>query len=98
MRYLKVWFIIINFSSAKSSRNYNNGGYSQWTPYSGCSAVCEGELGIRVRRRFCNSPRPSVKGKSCLEQGLGSSTEVIDCVGRIPRQSIDRNKECYIRE
>ena len=79
-----------------SPTNYHNGGYSQWTPYSGCSAVCEGERGKRVRRRFCNNPIPSGNGKSCFEQQLGKSKEEEDCFGFIPFQSNNRRGDCYV--
>ena len=84
------------FYSFLSPKNYDDGGYSEWTTYSGCSAVCEGESGIRVRRRFCNNPLPSRNGKTCFEQGLGNHREEEICIGKKPYQSDNRKEDCYI--
>lgn len=40
-----------------------DGGWSEWGPWT-CSASCNG--GIGVRRRYCNSPEPNVRGEPCI--------------------------------
>ena len=43
-----------------------DGGYTQWTAFSACSAVCQGVTGTRSRQRFCTNPEPSNGGLTCL--------------------------------
>ena len=43
-----------------------DGGYTQWTQYSPCTAICIGDIGERVRRRFCENPQPQFNGLTCL--------------------------------
>ncbi|XP_078375646.1 coadhesin-like isoform X1 [Oculina patagonica] len=50
-----------------------DGGYTEWTEWSECSATCGG--GVRWHSRTCNNPEPKNKGKTCTEQELGPSVE-----------------------
>ena len=40
-----------------------NGGYSRWSAPKKCTQSCGG--GVRLRRRKCNNPKPSLNGKDC---------------------------------
>lgn len=40
-----------------------NGNWSAWTPWSDCTAKCNG--GIQTRRRSCSNPLPQRGGQSC---------------------------------
>jgi len=52
-----------------------NGGYSEWSEYSTCSASCgEGE---QIRERACINPVPQNGGDGC--EALGSATESRPC-------------------
>ena len=42
-----------------------DGGLTEWTVFSSCSAQCQGDQGERVRRRFCTNPVPQLGGKDC---------------------------------
>ncbi|XP_060593873.1 thrombospondin-1-like [Ruditapes philippinarum] len=50
-----------------------NGGWSDWTSWSSCSATCGG--GIRTQTRSCSNPSPSPYGQSCV----GSNDRVESC-------------------
>jgi len=50
-----------------------NGKWSQWTPWSNCTAKCS--VGNRERARKCNDPSPKFKGKPCT----GLSKEIEKC-------------------
>ncbi|XP_060608370.1 coadhesin-like isoform X2 [Ruditapes philippinarum] len=50
-----------------------NGGWSDWTSWSSCSATCGG--GIRSQTRSCSNPPPSPYGQYCL----GSHDRVESC-------------------
>ena len=52
-----------------------NGGYSEWSTWSGCSKSCGG--GVRIRSRSCTNPRPSESGKDCTS--LGEPEELEKC-------------------
>ena len=52
-----------------------DGGYSEWSEYSECSAEC-GE-GFKERDRACNNPVPSNGGQGC--ERLGEATETKAC-------------------
>ncbi|XP_030052234.1 SCO-spondin [Microcaecilia unicolor] len=41
-----------------------NGNWSEWTPWSQCSATCG--IGLQSRYRFCTDPPPSGSGKPCF--------------------------------
>lgn len=84
------WYII-KFSDGL----FSDGGYSKWSEYSNCSAKCEDETGFQVRTRVCDSPKPQENGLTCLQQGLGDSSEEIKCNGTIPLQSTYYEEECY---
>lgn len=52
-----------------------NGGYSEWSKYSTCSASCgEGE---QIRERACINPIPKNGGDGC--EVLGAATESRPC-------------------
>lgn len=40
-----------------------NGGYSGWSAPKKCTQSCGG--GVRLRKRKCNNPKPSLNGKDC---------------------------------
>ena len=52
-----------------------NGGYSEWSSWSVCSATCG--AGKQHRSRSCTNPTPSHDGANCDK--LGPATEVKDC-------------------
>ena len=54
-----------------------NGGYSDWSSWSACTATCGG--GSRMRNRKCNNPAPANEGKTCFDQQLGSEMESEAC-------------------
>ena len=56
-----------------------DGGYSEWSLWSGCSAECGG--GIMTRTRACINPEPQGNGKDC--SALGNDTEISEC-GMMP--------------
>jgi len=72
-----------------------NGGYTEWTVFSPCTATCSGDIGERVRRRFCTQPSPHMDGLTCQEQGLGPEREEVQCEGTTPFQSDDPFSICY---
>ncbi len=78
--------ILISFRST-------DGGYTQWTVFSPCTAKCLGETGDSVRRRFCTNPTPQFGGQNCT--GLGVDKESKPCNGTIPRQTTDPTAECF---
>ena len=47
-----------------------DGGFSEWTDFSTCTATCGG--GIQKRTRECNNPKPENGGKDCV--GLKEET------------------------
>ncbi|XP_022796325.1 A disintegrin and metalloproteinase with thrombospondin motifs adt-1-like [Stylophora pistillata] len=52
-----------------------DGGYSNWSEFSECSATC-GD-GLRIRKRSCNNPEPKNGGKDC--ESLGPDTDTKAC-------------------
>ncbi|XP_078375647.1 uncharacterized protein LOC144658999 isoform X2 [Oculina patagonica] len=54
-----------------------DGGYTEWTEWTKCSATCGG--GIRRHSRTCTNPKPKNKGKTCIEQALGPPDETGEC-------------------
>ena len=53
------------FDSLMHSLYLTDGGYSEWSIFSPCTAKCDGDQGNRVRRRFCINPEPSFGGNNC---------------------------------
>ena len=51
------------------------GGFSEWSDWSVCSATCG--LGEQYKRRSCTNPKPSFDGRNC--SSLGSTEEVRSC-------------------
>ena len=58
----------LNFSAAI------DGGFTEWTPWSACSASCG--KSTQTRTRTCTNPPPSRGGKDCS----GDTTESKDCI------------------
>ena len=54
-----------------------NGGYTQWSNWLSCSQTCGG--GQQVRTRSCTSPSPANGGLTCLQQNLGTETDIQLC-------------------
>jgi len=55
-----------------------NGGYSEWSIWTGCSVTC-GD-GTKSRGRICDNPEPQHGGLDCSEQPeLGNDTETVSC-------------------
>ena len=54
-----------------------DGGYSEWSSWSKCSATCGG--GVSWSHRTCTKPSPSGDGKSCKEQNLGPDKKSKEC-------------------
>ncbi|XP_065671366.1 uncharacterized protein LOC136089329 [Hydra vulgaris] len=52
-----------------------DGGYTEWSPFSSCSQTCGG--GVEIRTRTCINPSPLGDGKDC--QHLGPSKEEREC-------------------
>ena len=50
-----------------------DGGWSDWTQWTECSASCDG--GTRERTRECNNPPPAYDGQDCD----GDNIETEDC-------------------
>ncbi|KRZ78084.1 Semaphorin-5A [Trichinella papuae] len=42
-----------------------HGNWTEWSPWSSCSATC-GRSSIRVRNRHCTNPAPAFNGRTCL--------------------------------
>ena len=75
------WFKLVKTSSnfsklVKTSQNwfklvlngsnlFSDGVPNEWTDYGPCDKICQGDVGERVRRRFCNNPEPSCGGRTC---------------------------------
>ena len=61
-----------------------DGGFSDWSEFSPCSATCGN--GFQERERACNNPVPENGGKNCSD--LGELTErrvcsVMECPGQL---------------
>ncbi|KAL9969288.1 hypothetical protein ACROYT_G021487 [Oculina patagonica] len=54
-----------------------DGGYTEWSEWSECSATCGG--GVRWHSRTCTNPEPKNQGKTCIEQDLGPPKESGEC-------------------
>ena len=49
-----------------------DGGFTAWTAWGACSATCNG--GIHTKTRSCTNPVPQNGGRTCADQGLGSTS------------------------
>ena len=56
-------------------RTGRDGGYSEWTDYSTCSATCG--VGTTSRSRQCDNPTPLANGDKC--DVLGPAVETKEC-------------------
>ncbi|KAL9970173.1 hypothetical protein ACROYT_G022503 [Oculina patagonica] len=54
-----------------------DGGYTEWSEWSKCSATCGG--GVQWQSRTCTKPKPEGDGKTCKEQGLGPAKQSKTC-------------------
>merc|ERR1712236_130756 len=55
-----------------------DGGYENWSEWTGCSKTCN--TGDRFRSRACNNPEPQHGGKTCFDQhGFGSDKQNEQC-------------------
>jgi len=54
-----------------------DGGYTEWSKWSTCSATCGG--GSHWRSRACTNPVPENDGMTCLEQDLGPPKQTQEC-------------------
>ena len=54
-----------------------DGGYSEWSSWSKCSATCGG--GVSWSHRTCTKPSPSGDGQTCKEQNLGPEKKSKEC-------------------
>lgn len=68
-------FLIVVTVRGDSEGAAVDGGYSDWSEFSECSATC-GE-GLRIRKRSCNNPEPKNGGKNCND--LGADTDTKSC-------------------
>ncbi|XP_065187399.1 SCO-spondin-like isoform X2 [Sycon ciliatum] len=57
-----------------------NGNFSEWMPWSQCSASCS--AGVRTRRRLCDNPAPQFNGWHC--QGIDRQQEGCTVVEHCP--------------
>lgn len=60
-----------------------NGGWSDWSEYTTCSATCQG--GKQQRTRTCTNPPPSAGGLGCEEEASNerSCNELVDCKSKL---------------
>lgn len=71
-----------------------DGGWSEWTQWSSCSATCEN--GIQSRGKTCDNPQPAHGGQQCQSQNPGtdsSMSEQRECAAQI---STCPRKKCII--
>ena len=54
-----------------------DGGYTEWSKWTECTATCGG--GTKRRSRTCTKPKPKNNGKTCVEQQLGPPVETENC-------------------
>ena len=81
-----------SFARVVSNRSFPpagvDGGYSQWSMWSICSATCG--VGVKMRSRICNSPPPRKGGKKCSR--LGKPYETAECnEGECPKSTYMRS-------
>ncbi|XP_028391823.1 uncharacterized protein LOC114516514 [Dendronephthya gigantea] len=68
-----------------------DGGWGSWRQWSPCSRTCNN--GVQIRRRMCDSPRPSNGGKPCV----GSSKQERVCETRrtCPTSVSEKDTVCF---
>lgn len=61
-----------------------NGGYTNWSAWSACTASCAG--GKRYRERFCENPKKQNDGNDCSSLGADKEEKICNthlCPGEI---------------
>ena len=64
-----------------------DGGWSEWSRFSGCSETCKG--GVKTRTRLCNNPSPLNGGSPCP----GEHFETLECNEEINCKSDKSDKK-----
>ncbi|XP_065656134.1 uncharacterized protein LOC136081827 isoform X2 [Hydra vulgaris] len=72
----------------KNGNDDVDGGLSEWSPFSECSATC-GD-GKKTRKRTCTNPPPSGNGKDCV--GVLTETDACD-LGQCPEPEFIKEEE-----
>ena len=71
--YSLLFSVVISFTPITDE----DGGYTEWSEWSECSATCGG--GSRTHSRTCTNPPVKNGGKTCEEQDLGPAEESEEC-------------------
>ena len=70
----------INYKFVATIPTGEDGGWSNWGPWGGCSASCG--IGKKSRSRSCSSPEPWDTGKSCIGKDAETENcELVKCPG-----------------
>ena len=64
--------ILLWFSDSTTAAATTENGICVWSAFSNCSAKCVGQMGIRVRHRFCTTGNPIRQEVKCE----GSNTRI----------------------
>ena len=57
--------------------HFTDGGFTEWTIFSPCTAKCVGDQGERVRGRFCQNPEPAFGGENCDSNPINCTKLII---------------------